>query len=809
MFLQRLIAWAVLLLFAGLTVFGLIANGVLRQNLWEPSGLHRFLIFAALHASISAVAIWLIPRWYLLLVASLTFVYTGLAVGFVAPVAIGYLAASCFAVGALWFRSQPELVQRFPQLPILVGLASWTFLIMLTARWPVHYRPVYWLLPALPIAYAVWRRLLPRFEVEYAKTRRDLIPLAVTIFPLLCAWLAALKPEVSADALSMHLVIPARMAAAHHWAFQVQEFIWAVMPMGGDWAYTLAWMLGGEPAARLLNCAILALIAWTLYERIHARVPGWICAAMVGGFLSTPLTQHVTGSMFVENFVAAMIFGSILLLRIHLKERRNVFFLACAFLAGMAAASKLGAWAYIAPLFVAAVLLVKPRHLFRAAPVLLLVGAFPYWEAWLRTKNPFFPMFNAWFQSPFFRQGENFRDPRFLSPLSKTTWYDITFHSSRFVEGMDGAMGVFFFVLVPLCLVGWRRRWPKTGGILMGVAVAGCIVTFLGQSYLRYLYPSLPLFTLLSAIAIASFRLHSEWTGRAIGGAAAVTFLLNLYLLPAGGPYTRDFALNQVLDRSETDRYLTQMAPERKLVNWLNANDPQARVAWLESNAIADFQGKALTNSWHSEPFYTRMSETTSPESMSFLAHDMRIAYLIAPAADSWRALTNVHTREFMDRYTLPVTEAGGIELRRLTTLDAKGNLPAPQYAGLGQYDEVNRFVTYVGHWTRDLQFKGAARSSLVYSNDTRSRILIRFRGSAVKLIYTAAANRCEGLVSLDDGEETSLNQHSATTRWQSVSAPFRAASAGEHTLRVRLPQSGGIDVIAGCFLDLDGFIVE
>ena len=809
MYLQRVIAWAVLLVFVGLTAFGLLTNGILRQDVWEPGGLQRLLIFAGIHAAVSAVAIWLIPRWYLLLVAVLTFLYTGMAVGFVAPAAIVYLAASFWAVGAIWFRNQPQFLQRNPQLPVFIGLASWTFFVMATARWPIHYRWIYWLLPALPIVYAMRRRLWPEFQMEYARTRRDLIPLAVALFPLLCAWLATLMPEVSSDGLSMHMVIPARMAAAHHWAFQVQEFIWAVMPMGGDWAYTLAWMLGGEPAARLLNLAILALISWTLYERIHARVPGWMCAALVGGFLSTPLTQQVTGSMFVENFVAAMLFGSILLLRVHLKERKDIFFLACTFLAGMAAASKLGAWAYIAPLFVFVIFLVKPRHLVRAAPVMVVVGGFPYWEAWLRTQDPVFPMFNAWFRSPFYHQAANFTNSRYLTRLSTTTWYDITFHSRRFVEGLDGSMGVFFFILVPLCLVGWRQRWPRTGKILMGVSLAGCILTYLGQSYLRYLYPALPMFTLLAGIAIASFRLHTQWTARTIAGVAALTLLINLYLLPAAGYYHRNFALNQVLDQASVDRYLLESAPERKLVNWLNANDPQARVAWLEGDAVADFQGHALTNTWHSEPFYTQMSEANSADSIDWLAQSQKIDYFIAPAASSWRAVTNVHTREFMDRFTSPVTEAGGVELRRWASPDRSSNKRALPYAGIGQYDEYNQFVSFDGHWTRDLQFQGALRSTLVYTDDTRSSLSIRFRGSAVKLIYTAAANRCEGIVSIDHRDSVRFNQYSALTRWQSVSATFRAPESGEHTLRMGFQPDGGKGGVARCYLDLDGFIVE
>ena len=76
-----------------------------------------------------------------------------------------------------------------------------------------------------------------------------------------------------------------------------------------DRAYTLAWMLAAEPAAKLLNFSILALLAWLLYDLARTRLPGWMAATLMAGFVSTPLTQLVTGSMFVENFLAAMLLG--------------------------------------------------------------------------------------------------------------------------------------------------------------------------------------------------------------------------------------------------------------------------------------------------------------------------------------------------------------------------------------------------------------------------------------------------------------------------------------------------------------------
>ena len=68
-------------------------------------------------------------------------------------------------------------------------------------------------------------------------------------------YLVALKPEVSSDGLSVHLALTDYVAQHHYWPFDVKNVTWAAMPMGGDWAYTIANMLGGETAARLLNFA--------------------------------------------------------------------------------------------------------------------------------------------------------------------------------------------------------------------------------------------------------------------------------------------------------------------------------------------------------------------------------------------------------------------------------------------------------------------------------------------------------------------------------------------------------------------------
>ena len=806
---QRILAWAVLLMLLGLLAHGLLTGGLFAQSVWAPAGWHRFLLVAALYGGLSGLLIWRAPGAWLPVLAASALLYSMAAVGIGPPLALGYFGLSAYSTGAIWFRRFPDFARRAPQLAVSVGLGTWIGFVMLLSGVPLHYRALYWLLAAVPIVVALRFQFIPSFRPSYPKSRGDVAAFAVGVFPLFCHWLVALKPEVSADGLAMHMVIPARLLNLHRWEYDVHEFAWAVMPMGGDWLYSIGWLLAGEACARLLNWGLLALLVWTLYERLHARVPGWMTALLLAAFTSTPLTQLVTGSLFVENVTAVLLLGAVLLLRVYVKERRGVFFYACALLAGLAVATKVGALAFVLPLAVAAVVQVRFGHLMLGLPVTLAAAAPPYVVAWWRADNPLFPFFNAWFRSTLFDTTANFRDMRFDSALTVSTWYDLTFHSGRFIEGADGAFGFFFFLFVPLAVVGWRRRWPKTGTVLIWVTVVGTVLSYLGQSNLRYLYPALPLYTLLIGIAAASYRMHDVWLGRVLGGLAGATALLNLALLPAAGSSHGDFALNQVFDRKTVDTYVTTRAPERQLVNWLNTNDPEARVAWVEGNAIGDFRGQSFSNTWHSRFFQRRLAESTAPEGHAWLARDLRIGYVIAPAPDSSRSVTNVFTREFLEGYTERVLVSGDMELRRFHAPDPSSPGPPIRYAPPGRFDDDSGFIHFSGRWRRDNQLKQAYRGTLVYSNDTRSRVTIRFRGRSIRLLYTAAANRCPALLSIDDQAEVAFDENAAATTWQALSPAFAAPGVRDHVLQMRFPQGVAKTATAGCFLDLDGFVVD
>jgi membrane protein YdbS with pleckstrin-like domain len=759
---------------------GVLSHGLYRQPVWEPDGIRRFVVFAAWYAGAAGLMVWKRPRWLVPVLGAMALLSAALEVGPLAPAALLYLAWGCYAAGARWFRQEPPLA-------FLFGLGCWILALMLTAAWPIHYRWLYWLLPLGPISIAARQGWLRRPALAEAPSRSETAALAAALFPLACHWLVALKPEASSDGLAMHAVIAARMAAAHAWPFDPGEFAWALMPMGGDWAWSIAWQLGGEACARLLNASLLALIAWMLCRRLK----GWTGALMVAAFLATPLVQHVTGSLFIENVAAALILGALLMFG----RRGAAWWLGGCLLCGLAMASKFGALAFALPLLVLAAVRAPWRRAAAGCALALTVASVPYVNAWARTGNPVFPYFNAFFRSPHYAL-ENFRDARFETPLRWTTFYDLTFHSSRFIEGQDGSAGFLFFLLLPAAVAALLWRRTRLGAAALLVGVAGSVLTLEGQSNLRYTYAAMPLLTLGAGLTLAAPAARRRWLHLALAATAALAFVLNLSLLPAAGWYHKGFYETR-------DEYLKKSAPERRLVQWLNAHAAGARVAWLEGNAIGDFHGRAFTNSWHSDAFIRRLRAVGSADDLTRLMRGLRIEYVIAPAAESGRALTNVYAREFCDERTERVLAYGDMELRRISQ-----KAPAAQtavYAGPGRYDEITPYTRFRGAWTRDLQFAGAYRGTLVYTNDAGAEALLRFRGRAIRLLYTAAANRCAAAVSLDGGAGKLLDQHSAQTRWQSESPAFRAAQAGEHVLRLRMAAAQP----AGCYVDLDGFTVE
>ena len=135
------------------------------------------------------------------------------------------------------------------------------------------------------------------------------IALLVSVFALYAFMVA--RPDVGYDAQTMHMQIAMLMQDSHRFRFDVERYLWAVMPMGADWAYAFAFVLGGENAARGTNLAFAAIACAIVYGMARRHASREVALASVTLLASTPLMFAETSSAYVENLLAAFLMAAL------------------------------------------------------------------------------------------------------------------------------------------------------------------------------------------------------------------------------------------------------------------------------------------------------------------------------------------------------------------------------------------------------------------------------------------------------------------------------------------------------------------
>jgi hypothetical protein len=735
---------------------------------WTADGGIRFLAYTVVFW---AVAAFLRPKHLLPVAAVFVLLYTAWWSGPAAPLAVLYFLGSC---------------------QTLIGVAGWIFAIGIALHFPINTPAVY--LIALGIPYLVSFFVGPPLRAA-ARLLPGLLslprfPLALLLFVLMAHWLVALKPDVSSDALSIHLALPAAVADQRRWAFDFRNYSWAVMPSGVDGLYTAVYLLGAEPAARLLNFAFLVISA-VLVIRIARRWVSLEQAMMAAAlFVSTPIVQLVTGSLFIENAWTALLLGAVLALLRYLDDSNPGQLAIIGVLLGAALSSKLIAAAFVLPIaaIAGAVALWRGqgRKALLAAALLLLIGLPPYAYARVVTGNPIFPFSNRLFRSPYYPSAQSFDDPRYHAPLSWKTPYLLTFRSEKYIEGQGGAAGFqYFLLLLPAALL-LRRR---DQAILFAAAALPATLILIVLPNLRYLYPALPLFSVAFA-----------WLPGA-GYFTPALIALNLWFAPAAGPYDRDFALFR---KSEIAPYLERMSPARLLIDHLNRAAPGEPVAFFSTDTIAGLRAPAYSDNWHSELYWQRVREAPKPEVIARIFKELKIRHVVAPAS---REALYPALRAFLASWIEPDgPTAGNLAVFRVRDSakpvehDTRPLIP-------GTYDDSEPRIEYTGSWFNDRQFTETSSGSITYSNVPGDKVKLVFEGVSISYSYTQAANRGLAEIRLDGQVKTRINQYSANTQWQN-STEFADVGPGTHTFEIIVtgekdPRSADV------YVDLDRIVIK
>jgi hypothetical protein len=761
-------------IFLALVVAGLYHYGLRPDGHWTAAGWARLGVFAATGAAVTAGIVALRVRRVVLPFLAAWAIYGVAAAGPAAIASVVWTVAACWALGRILFPKIEEAL-----LAAALGLAGWIVLFGVLVRFPVNRPWLWWALTAAPIVIAAARRLkIPALpQVEAAGERAWWCVLMVI---LTAHFMLILKPEVSGDGLSWHLVAPARIAAFGFWPFDVTEFAWAAMPMGGDWVWSLTWLFGEEKGARLMNFALLALTTGLVSSRA-----GVAAAAL---WASTPLVMLATGSLFVENVWAYLLLAAFLLA--WEGEARPW---AVALLAGAASATKLMAVPLAVPIVGWAMWRSKQ---WRPAALFLAAGTMPYVEEIIRTGNPFFPYFNAIFKSSYYPSESNLKDARYFQTLSWRSLWDMTFRTTLFCESPGGGFGFQWLALLPATVFAFIRRHDPVMRAALVLGAGEVIVVFFGQPYIRYTYAALLLWTL--AIGKASERPSWSWL------MAAVCCLNFLYFANAGW-YHRDFIIEPLTEPAKMAAYAAESAPLNPLIEYANRELPGESVAFIARDGVGRLKARAWVNTWHGGFFADELRKAETPEAARHLLESRRIQYWIGPADERPELFSNTASWE------LSSSEQSRVEYRAgdwaIYRLLKAGSPPDRRYRGIGLHDDLNHGVRLKGRWIRDRQFADAYKSTFTYCDQSTCEAEFDFDGRAVTLVYTQAFNRGQAEILMDGKVVANLDAYSPQIRWQQR-IRFDAGGTGRHTLRLRV-LGRRVPASQGAYIDFDGFEVE
>jgi hypothetical protein len=620
--------WALLLIPLGIEILGFRSAHLLSQDIWTPLGLHHLGRYCLLFAAVTVpVAVFLRP--YLLPgIVVLLAIGSVIAVGPVAAGSVLLFIFSATLAGRLAFGRELET-----RLAFMAGLALWIGAMALTAQLAIHYPATYWIALAAPalIDYRETRRLVSEW-LRLLRPQPISLPEAAAIlllsFVLMAHWLVVLKPEASTDGMAIHLAIPFNMARYHVFNFDFRRFVWALTPLGGDLCYSVLYILGGEYAARLLNFAMLTTTAVLLFKEASQLASRTIAILTTALFLSTPMVQLVTGSLFVENFVAAMCLSGVIALWRYRATRTARYLFLTALLLGAAISLKLAAFAILMlglPFLIGVV--PRPRLALAATAVLIFTGCIPYAKAWWVSGNPIFPYANSTFHSPYV--GNDVVDVRFHPALSWGTPARLTINTHEYYEGQDGAFGFQYFLLLPLSLAYLLTGCSFVGRSAIVIGVGAAFVIAITQPNARYFYVALPFLSLGAAAVLSSIQSTRKPLFLACLVACCAAAVANFYFLPASNWHHRDFYTSPLLRASGRREYLAVAAPVREVVEFLNRTSPTEPVYYADGTQIAGLLAPAYRYSWHDYAFSYRVDDCRTPQDLYHLLAGLGIRHLI------------------------------------------------------------------------------------------------------------------------------------------------------------------------------------
>jgi hypothetical protein len=561
----------------------------------------------------------------------------------------------------------------------LIGSGFYGTMVGLIAHLPINYPGLYSIILLLPIFISrvdlmkYSKEVLNKFcEKQPKDSKFDWVGILISAVALIY-FIVALMPEKGHDALAMHLFIPAQLASNHVWNFDVNTYVWAVMPTLGDWIFSVVYMLSGESSARILNLVFIFLggrLVYLLALWAGASITGSMWATLI--FISTPLTFAEASTLYIESVWSTFLVAAMMLL---LRSKSsslsfNTFLIIGALFFGYAVASKSTTLPLLPLIFI--FLLIYNKSALRTTPrwiwglslcIFLAFGLIPHIRAFWITGNPLFPFYNAIFKSPSYLL-ENFQANHFGRGINWDDLYRITFDSSKFLEATSGASGFQWILLLIPCLIFLLLTSQRRPLLLSLIGIAMVLVIFQFTAYLRYIFPAT--FFLSALIGVVIGGLFSSQVNKIfrLTWIIAVNFVvfLNLLFLTSGSFY-RDFGVLAIFDNSFRSAYLNANIPIRTAVEIVNQlNTDKSPVAFFSHPLAAGLKADALYPNWYNYKFRDDISSASNLEAMAKVLLDRKVNWVVLDS--SW--VFGEEKKAVIFKITEEVSSLGSISIRRI-----------------------------------------------------------------------------------------------------------------------------------------------
>ncbi|MGQ0800644.1 MAG: hypothetical protein ACT4NL_11105 [Pseudomarimonas sp.] len=598
---------------AGLLLF---AAGLVLHPPWSPL-LTPHLTFTGKVAAASAAAAWMLAQALrtrfavgmalVALLLPMSFHGVGVIVG-----ASGLLLAS-LGLGSLLMPA-PRRVQAYGRaveqeessdapwlafplgIGLLAGAAGWLL------PMPIFSQPV---ITGLLILIVLLMRDRIRDQLHSARhtlmAAVDAQPLAAGALALvlLIAGLPAALPVMWSDDLATHLQIGWQLQELGYYRMDVGSQVWSTAPWLGDVAYGLLQLLAAAEGVGVLNLLMLALTAWLLLRisqviGLDGPLP-WLVAML---YVSIPLVGGLTMSMQTETASAAVTAALALWVLTAPAKPEARTLLVAAGLTGVLLGLKILNGAFVAPL--AALLLWRWGFSvpWRELPRAVLLGAFiagsSYFYAYALTGNPVLPLFNGFFESPWF-QPSSIVDSRWQTGMGPLLPYWLTFRTSDYFEsgGLSGGGG---FALLAFLFGGIGAISDTRARPLLLAGLAAWLIPLSQVQYLRYTLPALVL--LLPAL-VAGVVAPGRRRSLLVAGAAII--VLQLAFQPSASWLLSKQSLSTLMQDGE-ESLLNEMTAERLLARELRhvgKVDDRVLITGMDHPAHAELAGRGFVASWY------------------------------------------------------------------------------------------------------------------------------------------------------------------------------------------------------------------